>query len=330
MSKNWMNAIWSWDHCFNALGLAAGDKGLAWDQFVLLFDHQHRDGMLPDLIHDYGRMWGFCKPPVHGWTLRHLIEADAVPAGELDAIYPKLVAWTEWWFTYRDLDRDGLCEYFHGCDSGQDNSSAFDGTGFPAASPDLAAFLVIQMDVLADVAMRLGRETEAAEWSRRADEHLALMLDLLWNGESFCIRRGSDGTTGRTGASQVFVLPMLLGDRLPEPVREALVREAVDGGLLTAHGVASESPRSVAYEPDGYWRGPIWAPTTYLVIEGLRACGRSDLAETVATRFLDTVRRGGFAENFEATTGLPLRDRGYSWSASVFLILARERATQGG
>ena len=330
MSKNWMNAIWSWDHCFNALGLAAGDKGLAWDQFVLLFDHQHRDGMLPDLIHDNGRMWGFCKPPVHGWTLRHLIEADAVPAGELDAIYPKLVAWTEWWFTYRDLDRDGLCEYFHGCDSGQDNSSAFDGTGFPAASPDLAAFLVIQMDVLADVAMRLGRETEAAEWSRRADEHLALMLDLLWNGESFCIRRGSDGTTGRTGASQVFVLPMLLGDRLPEPVREALVREAVDGGLLTAHGVASESPRSVAYEPDGYWRGPIWAPTTYLVIEGLRACGRSDLAETVATRFLDTVRRGGFAENFEATTGLPLRDRGYSWSASVFLILARERATQGG
>ena len=109
-----------------------------------------------------------------------------------------------------------------------------------------------------------------------------------------------------------------------------MIREAVEGGLLTAHGVASESPQSAAYEPDGYWRGPIWAPTTYLVIEGLRACGRSDLAEAAATGFLDTVRRGGFAENFEATTGLPLRDRGYSWSASVFLILARERATQGG
>ena len=121
---------------------------------------------------------------------------------------------------------------------------------------------------------------------------------------------------------------MLLGDRLPEAVREALVREALEGGLLTMHGVASESPQSAAYEPDGYWRGPIWAPTTYLVIEGLRACGRSDLADDVAARFLVTVRQGGFAENFEATTGLPLRDRGYSWSASVFLILARERALQ--
>jgi hypothetical protein len=31
---------------------------------------------------------------------------------------------------------------------------------------------------------------------------------------------------------------------------------------------------------------------------------------------------GGFAENYEATSGRPLRDRGYSWSAAVFLRIA--------
>ncbi|MGW6405501.1 glycogen debranching protein, partial [Streptomyces sp. NPDC055134] len=29
MSKHWMNKVWSWDHCFNALALAAGDPHIA-------------------------------------------------------------------------------------------------------------------------------------------------------------------------------------------------------------------------------------------------------------------------------------------------------------
>ena len=58
--------------------------------------------------------------------------------------------------------------------------------------------------------------------------------------------------------------------------------------------------------------------------DGLRACGRDELAADVGRRFLATVRDGGFAENFEATTGRPLRDRGYSWSAAVLLLLASE------
>ena len=46
MSKNWMHAVWSWDNCFVALGLAPGDPSLAWDQFMLFFDRQAPDGML--------------------------------------------------------------------------------------------------------------------------------------------------------------------------------------------------------------------------------------------------------------------------------------------
>ncbi|WP_088288164.1 amylo-alpha-1,6-glucosidase [Kineosporia sp. A_224] len=328
MSKNWMNAIWSWDNCFVALGLAVGDPGLAWDQFLVVFDHQHRDGMLPDIVHDNGRMWGFCKPPVHGWTLRALLAAGAVPEDGLEQVYPPLVAWTDWWFRFRDDDGDGLCEYFHGCDSGQDNSAAFDAVGFPAAAPDLAAYLVIQMDVLADIAARLGRQEESRAWSARADAHLDLFLGRLWDGDRFVVRRGGDDVTGRSGMSQLFVLPMLLGARLPDAVRECLVSETLAN--LTEHGVASESPSSTLYEPDGYWRGPIWAPTTYIVTEGLRACGHPDLADDVGLRFLRTCRDGGFAENFDALSGAPLRDGGYSWTAAVALVLAGEFARSRG
>ena len=50
MSKHWMDKIWSWDHCFNALALAAGAPGLAWDQLQVVFDHQTAEGALPDSI----------------------------------------------------------------------------------------------------------------------------------------------------------------------------------------------------------------------------------------------------------------------------------------
>ncbi len=320
MSKNWMHAVWSWDHCFVALGLAAGDPALAWDQFMLFFDRQAPDGMLADIVTDYGCIWGFCKPPVHGWALRLLIHAGAVPPGGLEEVYPRLAAWTDWWLTYRDVDGDGLAEYFHGCDSGQDNSAAFDEVGFPAASPDLAAFLVTQMDVLADVATRIGRREEASAWRRRADEQMSALLEHLWEGTRFLVRRGADAVTASNPFSQVFYLPLILGERLPAAVRSALLG-GVDA-VITPHGIASEGLGSPLHESDGYWRGPIWAPTTYLVLDGLAACGDRARADALGRGFAALARAGGFAENYEATSGRPLRDRGYSWSAAVFLLVA--------
>jgi len=320
MSKNWMHAVWSWDHCFVALGLAQGDPDLAWDQFMLFFDRQSLDGMLADIISDYGCIWGFCKPPVHGWTLRQLMSAGAVPAGGLEEVYPHLAAWTNWWLTYRDDDCDGLAEYFHGCDSGQDNSAAFDEIGFPVASPDLAAFLVVQMDVLSDIAALIGRSEESATWRSCADQQLRALIDGLWADTHFVVRRGGDGAVAHNPFSQVFYLPLILGERLPETVRTALLA-GVDA-VITPHGVASEGPGSPLHESDGYWRGPIWAPTTYLVLDGLAACRDLARAEALGRGFAAMAQTGGFAENYEATSGRPLRDRGYSWSAAVFLRIA--------
>jgi glycogen debranching enzyme len=75
---------------------------------------------------------------------------------------------------------------------------------------------------------------------------------------------------------------------------------------------------------DGYWRGPIWAPSTLLLVEGLASCGEHDLARDLAQRFCELAPRSGFAENYDALTGDGLRDRAYTWTASVFLILGHE------
>ena len=94
--------------------------------------------------------------------------------------------------------------------------------------------------------------------------------------------------------------------------------------FLTAHGFATESPASPFYRDDGYWRGPIWAPSTMLMLDGLEKCGETALVKEAARRFVDMTAASGFAENFDALTGKGLRDLAYTWTASVALVLARD------
>lgn len=318
MSKNWMNKVWSWDNCFNALALAEQDPSLAWDQLMLFFDHQDEQGAIPDHLTSASYSFRFYKPPVHGWTLRKLMQApNVVDQNKLKELYEPLVRWTEWWFAYRDDDRDRLPQYNHGNESGWDNGTVF-AEGNPVESPDLAAYLVIQMDVLAEVADKLGESDQAQKWRERSEALFTLLLDELWNGTQF-IARHANSHEPVAGDSSLVFMPLILGDRLPKDMRDSLVQEL--RRFQTEHGIATENPQSDYYEADGYWRGPIWAPSTYLLVDGLLACGEHEFAYEISRQFCDMAQQYGMAENFNALTGEALRDRAYTWTSSVFLLL---------
>lgn len=127
--------------------------------------------------------------------------------------------------------------------------------------------------------------------------------------------------------SLIPLIPLVLGRRLPKQISSAMVRRLPE--FLTEHGPATERPDSEQYEPNGYWRGPIWAPPTMLLFTGLLDLGETDLAGQLAQRFTRTCANSSMAENFDALTGRPLRDTAYTWTASVFLLLAQWLAGEG-
>jgi putative isomerase len=327
MSKNWMCQVFSWDHCFNAIAHAYGDPGLAWDQLMLLFDYQDPHGCLPDCVSEGGASWNYCKPPIHGWTVMRMAAANPalLTRARVEELYPKLAKWTEWWMKHRDHDGDGLCEYHHGNDSGWDNATAFD-VGYPIAGADLAAFLATQMDALADLAGRIGRADEAASWRGQADAMIARLIAKLWDGTQFRSRKAFTGEHQTAGDCLMLHLPIVLGERLPRAQREAIAAAlAPDGRFVTRYGPATESPASPLYLENGYWRGPIWGPTTVLVCDGLARAGYRDQAREIARRYCAMCREHlTFAENFDPLTGRPLCDPGYTWGSSAYLILAHE------
>ncbi|NRA39292.1 MAG: hypothetical protein HRU15_14190, partial [Planctomycetes bacterium] len=262
MSKNWMCQCWSWDHCINAMAHAKKNPQLAWDLFQGPFDHQDANGCLPDSYNGQTVGRSFTKPPIHGWTLgcmrrenKKLLTPERARLAE-----KQLIRWTNWWLNHRDSDGDGLPEYRHGNDSGWDNGTVFD-IGYPMVAPDLPAYLILQMDQIAELAEINGSKKRATLWRKKSDAMLARMCNELWTGEQFLAKQAFTNARPTEGDCLLNHIPIILGKRLPKKYRDHLI-EALkpDGRFITKNGPATESPQSPLYVADGYWRGPIWGP----------------------------------------------------------------------
>jgi glycogen debranching enzyme len=320
MSKHWMDKVWSWDHCFNALALAAGDPELAWHQFQLPFDHQDPAGALPDSVAHSEVLYNFVKPPIHGWAFGYLrgLLPRPLDRAELEETYERLARWTGFWLDHRRAPGHELPHYQHGNDSGWDNATTFDGDRL-IETADLAAFLTIQLEELATLATELGDTAAADGWNNTAVRIRAALVDRLWDGTRFAAR-GAVTDRSRESMSLLDLMPVVLGAGLPREVLDHLAGAVA--AHLTPHGLATEPVESPHYTADGYWRGPIWAPATVLIEDGLRRARHTGLADEISRRFRALCEKSGFAENFDAETGTGLRDRAYTWTASAYLILA--------
>ena len=322
MTKNWMNLVWSWDYTFNALAVVGVRPELACDQYLAMADMQDEDGAYPDAFQARVNIRSFVKPPVQGFMLKQMF-AIHNPSREIkEKIYRSVEAFTKWWFTYR-TEKTKIPFYGHGNDSGWDNAAIFR-KGFPVQSPDLAAWLVLQMEFLEETAAELGYEEEAEQWKIKGEEFFRNMMDYFVRDGRFEAVKLPEGEVVPS-KSLILYLPLILGDRLPEDLRERMLAELFEENSLAGEwGLASEPPGSPFFEEDGYWRGAIWPPATLIMVEALKRCHRNDEALNFAEKFCEICTKYGFYENYSALDGHGLRDHGFTWTASVFLILLRD------
>ena len=326
MSKKHMSSVWTWDHCFNALSVAYADCGKALDQFFVPFWKQNESGVLLDMFNPGMEIvWGVTKPPIHGWCFSKLMDRYELDEQTLRTAYGFLEKWTGWWMNFRDEDGDGIPAYPQGCDSGWDNGTIFTTHGRFIESADLSSFLVLQMQCLARIAGKLGDTEKQDSWTKQAEDLLERMIRHFWNGKAMVpTTSGTHIPIEGTGCLLNY-MPLVLGDLLPKEIADVLVEEMMKHNL-TENGLATEAPDSDMYEYNGYWRGPIWAPSTYLIVDGLNRMGRTEEARLIAKRFVEmcAFKAKGNYENFDPFTGQGLCAPGYTWTASVYLCLLWE------
>ncbi|MBQ8975018.1 MAG: hypothetical protein IJ072_04770, partial [Oscillospiraceae bacterium] len=107
------------------------DPKLAWDVFCSCFQFQDRHGKLSDAV-PYKDVPGrpAMKPPVQGMMLLWLMEngtVDAAAPSEEDKkwLLKRMIKAAEYYFTYRDCDSDGLCEYHRALETGWEDAPQY-------------------------------------------------------------------------------------------------------------------------------------------------------------------------------------------------------------
>jgi hypothetical protein len=113
------------------------------------------------------------------------------------------------------------------------------------------------------------------------------------------------------------LLPLYAGTISPERAKQ-LVDMLHDKDLFGSDfPIASVPLNSDYYKELGYWQGPTWINTNWLIIDGLERYGFHKEAERIRQISIKLVEMNGPYEYFSAKNGDPAGAKNFSWTAAL-------------
>jgi neutral trehalase len=199
----------------------------------------------------------------------------------------------------------------------------------------LCCELVWDCEHLEKMAALLGREAERVELEERRMALSARINTVLWDEDAGFYKNKHWNGEFDPCVSLFGFYPLTAGivpeERLERVMARLLNPEEFWGDCV----IPTVSRCDPAFESQQYWRGRIWAPTNFLVGEGLLRIGRKDIYDELTRKglslFLDCWRKlGAVGENYNAITGETAEpekwsDRFYHWG-SLLVYMAVEHA----
>lgn len=129
VTARWFNGAWAWDSWKHAYALASFNPELAKSNIVAMFDYQiqpndpvrpYDHGMIIDAIFydkdeargGIGGNWNErnTKPPLASWATWQVYQ-QTKDIEFVAMMFPKLMAYHQWWYSNRDHNGNGLIEY---------------------------------------------------------------------------------------------------------------------------------------------------------------------------------------------------------------------------
>jgi glycogen debranching enzyme len=187
----------------------------------------------------------------------------------------------------------------------------------PLADADSQAIAVVALRALA---LLSGEES----WNRAA----ARLTDTIGQAfDSETIALDASGTKVPGAGSHLGWL--LWADALPPAEREPAAERLCRPDLLTPWGLRTLSAKHPLYEPDAYHRGAVWPFDSWLGWGGLRAAGRTSVAEELRNGILNAIDAiGGSPELFavgpEGPEPIPIANRVQAWTLGARSALEHE------
>jgi glycogen debranching enzyme len=179
------------------------------------------------------------------------------------------------------------------------------------------AVFVRACEDLATLFDHAGDGASAATWRAQAAETRAAMRDRLWSDDLGLFVSYDRVADEPLRESTVAGLVPTLGG-VPTDAQFQRLRSTLEGEFLP-FDYAAPTYVGDAFDPDRYWRGPVWLNTNWLLERGLRRYGADAAADRIRSDSVALVEREGFREYFNPRTGAGRGSDDFAWSAALFL-----------
>ncbi len=343
------HGFWAWDSWKHAAALVHIDTALAKNQLRAMYDYMTDEGFIPDCIfrdttqekHNFRNT----KPPLSGWAVWEIYK-ETQDQDFLREMYPKILKQHQWWYVYRDSDKDGLCEYGSQdgsleaakWESGMDNAVRFDQTKMlnqgdsiftmDQESVDLNSYLLQEKLILAYMSMVLKDTTTARAMkgqtkalmekiqSQFYDASSGWFYDTSLDGKTFVKSMGCEGW--------IPLWANIASEEQAEKVKENMMTPEKFFGSVPFQTLSASDPN---FKPEnGYWRGPVWLDQAYFGVRALYNYGYKKEAQKATMRLVRNsegiIEKGEpIRENYHPQTGKGMDAKNFSWSAAHIILL---------
>ncbi len=227
--------------------------------------------------------------------------------------YDRLTAYVAKWFSY-DADHNGLPVWNSADAAGTDNQWSRGGamSSFEIEGTDLASYLIRELRAMAVIATHLNLPADAKDFNTHADRVAALINSLLWDDKQGMYFDRNEKTGARVNVkSATNFMPLFAGAATPARARRMVHEHLLNPAEFWLPYPVASYART---EPDYYqnptakecnWRGPTWAPTNYMIFQGLQRYGFHTEARELARRLFHMAvhKNPVLREYYNAETG---------------------------
>jgi neutral trehalase len=318
--------LFDWDMYFMGVALSYDGVGKPVASSVESFleyvdENASRLGYTPREIAPEG-IWALpemCKPFLAQAALRASLTMGDFTwllrenGGSRETNYVKLTHTLRFWEETR-RSTDGLFRWYNGVESGIDNSPVVsDNPADVTEGVDLQCYVYREYLALAAIAKKLDKGDDAAAYRQKADGLRALVREKMWS-EADGMFLNIDAQTGKLIRVREWTsfVPLWAGiasaEQAHRTIRDHLLNPAEFRG---PHGIRTLAADEPLYDgAHGYWRGPVWVVSSYMIMHGLMKYGYPNEAQAIAK---DTVSllvndfrtTGGMNECYSPETGQP-------------------------
>lgn len=270
----------------------------------------------------------------------------------LKKIYPAIKKFNEYLLLHRDPRGNNLIGLINPDESGEDNSPRFDSVlGLPpkhtmdenfsarlklvehnikskfetlkmknffwVKDVPFNAIFISNLEATEEIAEILGKNEDADFFKRKSGDVKDAMRKLMLEKGVFYSTEGTDYKKNKVKTWAIFA-PLFAGIATNEEAKELVNKYFLNKDEFNLPYLVPTVPLSEpSFDPKGFWRGPVWMASNWIVYKGLMKYGFFEEAQKVSDSSLKLLEKSGFREYYNPFTGEGLGANDFTWGGLV-------------